>query len=148
MEGQLINYLKPVFALLLFALSVNVVQAKQANDRFIGSWSGCLVSGGIKLPAVTHIQKSGNSLKGSYSFLEDSGVVVFGKLTTKSVSNNLLSMFWKDKYGTGELQMKFSATQFIGRWKDDGTGQWQGSWDGKRVKGLIPKVTECAPLVG
>ncbi len=114
-----------------------------------GSYDGVIVSGGNNCDGVTRIYRLSifeipmvvklpriGTLAGDYEFLEN-GNKISGTLYDFQAHDPLvLKCKWRDKYGTGSLEMLFSedVAQFAGQWGVDGYAEKFGWNGGKKVQ--------------
>lgn len=96
------------------------VQGINWSKSIVGRYISEISTGKKSLPGVTKFQLNNNGkLTGSYSYKEESGTT-HGKLSqcTEIKKKHVLICKWKDKYGTGMLEMNFSNDykNFQGAW--------------------------------
>jgi hypothetical protein len=101
-----------------------------------GQYQGTLVSSGQTVPVSTQLNIGpGQTIRGSYTFIETGNVKVSGSLEACGAPRpQVLACKWRDKYGDGTLEMTFSGDgrAFNGRWSaSDEPGEWL-AWSGRK----------------
>lgn len=122
----------------LTAATCLFVSPAAADKPPTGRFLGCVTSLGVLTPVVTRLTDQHRGIGGTFTYL-DEGVPVDGTLEHIGVGDGLsYSMVWKDKYGSGELRIQFTAdtNAFSGRWTTYGEGSQADSfaqfWSGQR----------------
>lgn len=98
-----------------------------------GTYHGRLWSGGEECPAVTRLMLGRGGVRGTYRFTE-AGEVIRGTLGRFRLrGERAVWCRWKDRYGAGDLRMRFSRDlrSFRGLWSADGDEAWL-PWRGCR----------------
>lgn len=98
-----------------------------------GTYHGTLWSGGEECPAVTRLILGRGGPRGTYRFTE-AGAAIRGTLGGFRLrGERTVWCRWKDRYGTGDLRMRFSRDlrSFRGLWSADGDEAWL-PWTGRR----------------
>ncbi|GAB4356585.1 MAG: hypothetical protein Kow0026_16380 [Oricola sp.] len=144
-RASLAAMLRPVLAILALA----AVSSARAEDlsRFAGEYVGCAVSGERWVPIATTLIADGDTLSGSYVFVESSGRRVPGTLSSfAQEAEDRLSFAWTDIYGTGPVRFSFSAdgARFDGYWTGDGPDLFP--WNGVRRGSGLPRPDCSAPV--
>jgi len=121
----------------------------RADDlsRFAGKYVGCAVSGDEWVPIATTLTADGDTLSGSYVFIETPGRWVPGTLAFAArQADNRISFSWSDIYGTGAASFSFTAggARFDGFWS--GAGADRFPWNGVRQGSGLSNPDCSAPV--
>lgn len=115
------------------ALTKRQISSEDLQAKMIGTYKGVIFSSGVDCLGKTSISKSASGiLSGEYEFMEK-GLKVSGTLYDFQIIAPLkLKCKWRDKYGTGDLEMSFNEdiTEFSGKWNAEGESErfpWNGS---------------------
>ena len=129
------NKLGKAFLVVISLLVSETTISSSLGDSIVGAYKGQIEGGSAMYNAVTEFSLDSNGrIIGAYTWQEVGGSPS-GKLynCTEKMEIRQVICNWKDKLGTGDMDINFSEDykSFSGGWNDEGSSR-KHSWNGKR----------------
>ena len=131
---RLFKLIFTMLALLFITSCVsNGLNHHKFNQDINGVYKGVIWSGGEYAGATTFSVHPDNSISGVYTFHNNLKGTLSGCKRKADITRHNLRCTWKDKYGSGILDIKFSKdySSFSGNWFLSGENE-KYPWNGKK----------------